>query len=151
MDKKEKIDKLIERLKELDNIPLCIKPDQPKSDQTIIIKLGDSVYKLILDSSLADYLFRSLEVLEEDEVNFIYSNIFMNNFSIDINTWKKKNGYTDEDLDFMWDFCAEFKHPTIKNMNDNGIRWNRLSYFALLSLPKVYEDVRNSVIFDDFS
>lgn len=147
--KTELINRLIEIFKEYNEIPICVILKDQSS--VIIVKIKENLNKVVFGSNLADYLFRNFNTLTDDEVNSIYSGVCLGNFSIDLDTWKSINNYTDEDLDFMWDFCVEFKHPNIKNLNDNGVRWNKLSQFALLSLPKVYEEVRNSVIFDDFS
>lgn len=65
--------------------------------------------------------------------------------------WKKENNYTDEDLDFMWDFCVAFKHPTISSLNKSGVGWRNLNKTVIMNeLPSIYENTRNKEIYLDY-
>ena len=62
---------------------------------------------------------------------------------------KKKLGISDEDLDWMWNFCAAFPNQgggIIYRFDKQGISWRDLSDVALKTLPEVYEKVYKDVM-----
>lgn len=72
----------------------------------------------------------------------------MEDEKLTISEWKEKYNYTDDDLDFMWEFCAEFGHSTIKMLKDQGITWRTLNLGALMTLPREYDRMVGRVIYE---
>lgn len=72
----------------------------------------------------------------------------MRKISKDLETWLKEENLTVEDLNFMWDFCAEFGHRVISNLKNNNINWKDLNIVAIKSLPNAYNETLKE-LFDE--
>ena len=49
-------------------------------------------------------------------------------------------GYTLEQLDKMWEYCIDKKHPLICNLDNGGIDWRDLNTNAIKTLPEQFEE-----------
>ena len=62
---------------------------------------------------------------------------------------KKNLSISDEELDWMWNFCATYPNQgggLIHKLDKQGIGWRDLNERALKTLPDVYEKVYKDVM-----
>lgn len=57
----------------------------------------------------------------------------------------KENNLTEEEIDFMWDFCKEFNHRTIKFLRD----WRLLRPDLVSQISIEYEKMVKKVLYED--
>lgn len=111
-------------------------------------KSDDTSYKLKRENY--SFSYTKLECLEKDLLEKVYYDFRNGNYNINVSAWRELNNYTDEELDFMWDFCVAFKYDPVLSMAKAGVSWRKLNIQTLIELPEIYEKVRNKVIYDDF-
>lgn len=64
---------------------------------------------------------------------------------LEISDWMRAEGYTIEDMDFMWDFCVVFKHMTISRLDRSRINWRGLRLDLIKQIPGIYEEISKKV------
>lgn len=145
MTKEELLSFIENKLKYYKNIPIYF----PCYDLLLVYRKSDSTsYKLKMKNY--SFSYTKLKCLEKSVLEKIYSDFRNGNYCINIFVWKELNNYTDEELDFMWDFCVAFKYSPFLSMAKAGVNWRKLNTHALIELPEIYEKVRNRVIYSDF-
>lgn len=59
----------------------------------------------------------------------------------ELKNWMVENNITEDDLDFMWDFCSNFNHPIIKNLKIHDISWKNLNITCIKQIPEIYDKI----------
>lgn len=67
----------------------------------------------------------------------------------ELKSWMKENNFTEEDFDYMWEFCAVFEHPTIKILYDQNVSWRGLNTTVIKSLPEIYDKMLRKELFEE--
>lgn len=60
--------------------------------------------------------------------------------------WLIESNITEEDLDFMWEYCLVFNHRTISILSKSGINWRDLNLFLIKQIPDIYNELVKSDI-----
>lgn len=70
----------------------------------------------------------------------------------EVKEWLKSSGLTEEDLDFMWDFCVFFGHRVIGHLDsptDKDKKWRSLHLTLIQQIPREYEKMVKQVIYEE--
>lgn len=61
-------------------------------------------------------------------------------------SWMLENGYTEQDLDDMWEFCVLFGHPIIRNLSGAGKSWTDLNLMAVKTMESEYNKLLRKIL-----
>lgn len=70
----------------------------------------------------------------------------------EIKEWLDSSGLTEEELDYMWDFCVNFGHRVIGRLDsptNKGEKWRSLHLKLIQQIPMEYEKMVKQVIYEE--